>query len=123
MELRITLVDRRIQPGGEIRGTLHWSSDQDLKAIKLRLSWSTEGKGSGDSGTAHQDTLDNPPRRGSQDFVLYAPEAPYSFSGKVVSLIWSVGARAEPSGETVWEAVTISPTGEEIVLHKNAPSR
>jgi hypothetical protein len=44
------------------------------------------------------------------------PLAPYSFSGKLISLIWGLELVLEPSQETARFEFTLSPTGEEIML-------
>ena len=46
------------------------------------------------------------------------PESPYSFSGKLVSLLWALELVAEPSGDTERKDISITPTGTEISLHK-----
>lgn len=122
IRLSIDLETRGVVPGDDIRGVARWTASGPLQAIEVRLAWHTEGKGSSDSGVALEDRLDNPPLVGSHAFALPAPEGPYSFSGKLVSLVWQVGLRAIPSGEVAWEEVVISPTGREIRLQREPGS-
>ena len=51
-------------------------------------------------------------------FVL--PPAPYSFSGKLISLIWAVEVVAEGIKEASRLEFTLSPDGREITLSSAA---
>ena len=56
---------------------------------------------------------------------LEEPEAPHSFSGALISLIWAVELLVEPGGLSERIEITVSPTGEEILLghaQKQAPT-
>jgi hypothetical protein len=48
------------------------------------------------------------------------PEGPYSFSGKLISLIWALELACSPGSETVRREITVSPTGHEIVLGEHS---
>jgi hypothetical protein len=58
---------------------------------------------------------------GSQDrrtFRVRLPEGPYSFSGKLITLTWALEALAQPGDRAGNIFLTVSPTGEEIRLHR-----
>jgi hypothetical protein len=78
-------------PGDEVAGTVQW----DLPAppewgIEVRLLWSTRGRGDRDFNVVARQVVPSPAARGSYQFRLQLPLAPYSFSGQLVSLIWAV---------------------------------
>ena len=53
---------------------------------------------------------------GEERFSLAIPNGPYSFSGKLVSLLWGLRLMILPSQEQTQVNLTVSPTGEEINL-------
>ena len=58
--------------------------------------------------------FDEPGACGSKDFAFPLPEGPYSFSGKLISLIWAMELTVSPGSETLRREITLSPTGREI---------
>ena len=104
------------RPGETVRGLAGWRLDQPATSIDLRLFWYTEGKGTQDVSIAHTTSLDNPPERGSHPFQFDLPASPYSFSGKLISLIWAVEMIVRPGNASTRLPLTLAPTGEEIVL-------
>ena len=53
--------------------------------------------------------------QGEQRVKFTLPAAPYSFSGKLISLIWAVELVADDSDSARWEFV-LGPDGAEILL-------
>lgn len=78
--------------------------------LEVRLFWYTEGKGTQDLEIVATQRLDAGGR-----FRLDLPAAPYSFSGKLISLIWAVEVAGEASGAPRAELL-VSPDGAEILL-------
>jgi hypothetical protein len=116
--LRIaTQHDRRnFQPGEEVSGAVSWTVQKVPKSAELRLFWYTEGKGTRDvSVVAQQQFFDAKPSD-ERSFQFTLPQAPYSFSGKLVSLIWALELVIEPGDHAERIEITVSPTGEEILL-------
>lgn len=108
-------------PGDAIEGTVTWreiDAGQTATAIDVRLFWHTAGKGTMDLDIVASMTIEAPTRDGSQKFRFIAPHRPNSFSGKLISLIWSVEAIVFPSKETERQEITISKTGQEILILK-----
>ena len=103
-------------PGEEIRGKVKWDFDENPQRLELSLFWRTEGKGTQDTGVAQTITFDNPGSSNQRDFRLTAPDGPYSFSGRLISIIWALEL-VEPSKgkDYVRKEIVISPTGEEVV--------
>jgi hypothetical protein len=101
--------------GEEIRGTAAWSLNRQPDAIELSLYWRTEGKGTQDIAIAQTVRFDNPGMMGSKEFSLKAPAGPFSFSGRLISIIWALELACEKGKESLRKDIVISPTGMEVV--------
>lgn len=107
---------RAFRPGDRIEGTASWYLEKDPRSVDLRLFWYTQGKGTQDVEIVQEVPFDNPGAVDSRAFSVEVPLAPYSFSGKLISLVWALELVAEPGGETGRLEITVSPTGVEILL-------
>ena len=103
-------------PHEAIEGAIQWNLDANPRHLELSLFWYTSGKGTRDVGVVETVTVENPGAFGSRDFSFALPEGPYSFSGKLISLIWAVELSCSPGAETVRREIVLSPAGEELVL-------
>jgi hypothetical protein len=107
------------QPGDVLRGTLGWDLRTAPDALEVRLFWYTRGKGTTDVGVIDSVRFDSPGPRGSRNFQFKLPDAPHSFSGNLISLVWALEALAEPKGVTEAQRVEIvcAPGATEILLY------
>jgi len=103
-------------PRETIRGTVRWSLDVGVRHLELSLFWYTAGKGTRDMGVVETVRFDEPGAIGWKDFSFALPDGPYSFSGKLISLLWAIELTCSPGSETVRREITLSPTGREILL-------
>lgn len=101
------------EPGDEIQGTVHWTLSAPPTSIQTRLFWYTEGKGDRDLSVVNESSVDASAPSGSAPFTFRLPAGPYSFSGKLISLIWAIEAVAEPGEETARVELTVGPGGRE----------
>jgi len=117
-KLNIELNDSRnvFAPGGQVEGRIEWSLDANPTTLTLSLLWYTSGKGTRDVGVLCTNRIDSPGALGSDKFSFTLPPGPYSFSGKLISLIWALELTSTPGSETVREEIVVSPTGREILL-------
>jgi len=115
-ELRIELEDgrSRFAPGDRIRGIARWRLEEQPEELEIRLFWYTEGKGERDVLVVERVPLGARSREGSEAFAFTAPPAPFSFSGKLISLIWAVELVTLPDGDAGRREITLSRSGEEI---------
>lgn len=113
---------REFTPGETLFGEASWNLSAPGEAIELRLCWHTSGKGNQDIDVVKTIRWDNPEVSGQREFTLQLPDAPYSFSGKLISLVWSLELVALPSRTSVREDFSLSPTSREILLHPGPPS-
>ena len=88
------------RPGEELRGVVTWDLPTPPKGMEVRLFWYTRGKGTQDVKVAKIDRFDPVTSKGRHDFRFVLPDAPYSFSGKLISLVWALEAIADPGAVT-----------------------
>jgi hypothetical protein len=103
-------------PRETVRGAIRWSLQTNPEHLKFSLIWYTSGKGTRDVGVVETVTFDNPGSVGSKDFAFPLPDGPYSFSGKLISLIWAIELTCTPGSQTVRQEIVVSPTGSEVLL-------
>jgi hypothetical protein len=117
-ELEINLRENRTSyaPGETVYGSVQWNVGANPKRLDLSLLWYTAGKGTRDVGVMETVEIDNPGAFGSRDFAFTLPHGPYSFSGKLISLIWTLELVCSPGEQTVRQEITVSPSGHEILL-------
>ena len=106
------------RPGEKVEGKAMWILDKDPGAVEIRLFWYTSGKGTQDVEIVATQSLPSPGRHSQAEFSFTLPDAPYSFSGKLISLIWALELVVLPSNEAQRQNLTVSPTGAEVVLGK-----
>lgn len=121
-KLSITLNEDKaaFAPRETIRGTVRWNLDVGVRHLDLSLFWYTAGKGTRDVGVIETMQFDEPGAVGWRDFSFTLPEGPYSFSGKLISLIWALELTCSPGSESVRREIVVSPTGHEILLGVHA---
>lgn len=109
-------------PGETVRGRAQWTMEVTPRRLDLALFWYTTGKGTRDVGVIESIRFDDPGPHGTREFSFTLPEGPYSFSGKLISVVWAIELTCKPTEETARQEITVSPTGREIVLGE-APSQ
>ena len=118
MSIQIQVDEGRtaFRPGEMISGSISWSLPVAPAQVTLELFWTTRGKGTVDSEVVQSVQIKHPAAAAEQRFELKTPNSPYSFSGKLVSLLWGLRLIIHPSQEQAQVNLTISPTGAEINL-------
>lgn len=117
-QLSIELEDGRTvyRPGERVTGVVRWELDSDPTDVVLRLFWFTEGRGTRDVEVVAEERFDAPGREDRRSFELRLPEGPYSFSGRLISLIWALELIADPGDRTTRRMLTVGPDGREVRL-------
>ena len=118
----ITTPDNRtaFEPGETIDVTAEWLFDQQVDSVELRLVWYTRGKGDTDVSVVERIPFDMPGPSEKQTVTLTLPMAPYSFSGKLISLCWSIELVADDNDASERLDITIAPGAREVMLHGSA---
>ena len=117
-EIKVVLREERVEfhPGEELVGAGYWKLERAPETAEARLIWFTRGKGTEDVEVVEKFSFPNPQREEAQPFRFRLPVAPYSFSGKLISLIWAVEVVFKSPREARRSEFILSPSGKEIVL-------
>jgi len=121
-ELKILVRDERrsFRPGETVEGVAGWQVEKPPQSVELCLFWFTRGKGTEDVSMVNRLRFDAPQLEEGRRFSFALPPEPFSFSGQLVSLIWALELVVEPGERSTRVELVVSPTGEEILLHKHA---
>lgn len=116
--IQLGLRDNRTaySPGEEISGAAHWELDEVPRSAEVRLCWFTRGKGTEDAAVVKTIPFDAPQQGDVRTFTFRAPAEPYSFSGKLISLIWCVELVIQPGNRFQRLEITVGPQGKEVLL-------
>jgi hypothetical protein len=106
--------DSSRKPHGVVELLARWSLPSTPRSLEARLFWFTRGKGTEDVGVVAKELVPAPGAHGEHRVRFTLPEAPYSFSGRLISLIWAVELVADNTAAR-WEFV-LAPEGREILL-------
>jgi hypothetical protein len=107
---------KAFQPGEAVSGAAFWKLEQAPKSVEVRLFWHTRGKGTEDVSVVNTVRFENPLSEEARLFRFEAPNGPYSFSGRLISLIWGLELVVQPGQPSAQVEITISPTGREVLL-------
>jgi hypothetical protein len=121
-DLRIELAEDRhaFKPGEPVEGRVSWSVTGATSA-EVRLFWYTRGKGTEDVGLVDAVPFPNPQPAEQRTFRFVLPDGPYSFSGKLISILWAIELIVEPGSSVERREIVMSPSGREVVLaHESA---
>ena len=110
------------RPGDVLEMSGEWNFDSAPESFEARLFWFTRGKGTQDVGVVETQPVAILETNGHQRFRFKLPEAPYSFSGRLISLVWAVELVANDDQSARWEFV-LAPDGEEILLQSADAAR
>ena len=130
LEIKLEDTFPAFEPGMLIRGSAAWQAFPGTGVLEVNLLWHTEGKGDRDAGIAASHTYEVTQRQGDVAFQFTAPAFPYSFSGRLISLLWKVegvlGNGKESSALSLFSGsldsavaqvpLLIAPGGKEIEL-------
>lgn len=100
--------------GGRVKGHASWRLDSMPTEAEIRLFWYTQGKGTSDTETVQIEQFASPGRQEERFFDLQIPLAPFSYSGRIVSVLWALELVIQPGNVVHRQAITVSSTGYEI---------
>ena len=116
IELRTDGDRTAYDPGETISGTVSWRLGAPAQGVEVRLFWYTRGKGTTDVQVAKAQHFDSAGASGNRPFRFVLPEEPYSFSGKLISLIWALEAVVQPGDRSQRLELVVGPGAAEVVL-------
>lgn len=119
-QIQINLPGERtaFSPGETITGSVSWQTEQAPRRAELNLLWSTRGKGNEDIEVVTSMPFENPQALESRPFTIVLPDAPYSFSGKLISLSWFLELILEPGNDSIRTVITLAPGAREVTLSR-----
>ena len=116
LDIEIEYGKTAFKPGEQISGRVKWQFEEVPKKLELSLFWRTQGKGTQDTGIVESITVEPAGRHGQKDFTFTAPDGPYTFSGRLISIIWALELVEPARGKDyVRRDIVISPSGQEVV--------
>jgi hypothetical protein len=123
-ELQLQLTDHRIvfSPGETLTGTASWRLDAPPQKVQLCLAWSTRGKGTTDGEIVRTIPFTSPQVGDTRSFTLTLPLEPYTFSGTLISLLWTLELGIDPGDLCESLEITIAPGGKEVLLPRIKPT-
>ena len=120
LDINIAGGQKEFLPGEEIELELSWNLDHIADRVELRFVWNTSGKGDTDIGVAKVVPFDMPSQSHRTVTHVTLPIAPYTFSGRLISLMWGIELVAIPSGKSTRKAITIAPDGREVMIQNTS---
>jgi hypothetical protein len=118
MSLWLEVVDGRMSfaPGEEVELRAAWDLKRAPDTVEIRMVWHTAGKGDRDMAVAKTIAIDSPAAIGDQRLAVILPLGPYSFSGKLISLLWGLELVTLPDEQSTRIEVTIAPNAREVLI-------
>jgi hypothetical protein len=119
----IQLTDHRTDfaPRETVTGRVSWACDAPPESAELRVRWSTDGRGIQDEDIVETIPFPGPQAVESRPFTVVLPEAPYSFSGALITLSWSIDIVIQPGEQSDSVGITLAPGGRAISLPRVSP--
>lgn len=117
--LRVMPEKEWVRPGASLRVKVAWHLDGPEDWLRVRLLWYTEGRGTRDVGVGDARELDGRSMDGEEEVILKAPEGPYSFHGRLISLHWVVEL-ATAGGVAEQTPVVLAPTPVPVELYEGS---
>lgn len=108
---------KAFEPGESVEVNVEWLFDKPVDAVELRLVWYTRGKGDTDVSVVERVPFELPSQSETRTVTLQLPMAPYSFSGKLISLCWSIELVADDGDASDRLDIVIAPGAREVMLH------
>lgn len=115
--LSCQLDHRAVAPGEAITGLAEWHLASPPDRLQLRFTWETKSNGSKDADTIELVPIPVSGFSGQQRISVRAPAAPWSFSGNLISIEWTLEifilGRGHKLAHCLYQVI-ISPQRREI---------
>ncbi len=107
---------KEFEPGDAISGKVTWDLENEPKKVSVNLLWYTDGKGSEDLEVVDSMEVESFSCRGNKSFSFVLPDEPYSFSGTLISICWTLEAFAKKGTDKDHYDIVVAPNGKEVRL-------
>jgi hypothetical protein len=108
-------------PGERVEGQAAWELPEPPRALEVRLFWSTSGRGDEDQEVVAVEEVPSPGASGWMRFSFVLPPGPYSFSGRLVSLTWSIELVAPHEKMAGGTPLVVGPERREVRIDGEPP--
>jgi hypothetical protein len=107
---------RDFAPRETVNGQVSWTCDGPPESAELWLMWSTDGRGVADEDIVQTIPFPAPQASETRPFTITLPEAPYSFSGSLITLSWSIRVVIQPGEHSDSVGIVLAPGGRAVSL-------
>lgn len=104
------------RPGEELRLSLLWALPEKPTVLEVSLFFYTKGKGTEDVEVVSRHPISANAPAGEATLKIKLPAGPYSFSGKLISVLWAVELVSEPGSRSARSEFVLGPEAKEILL-------
>lgn len=111
----LEIPSKGLRPFGQLSGKVRWLAQSVPKGLELRMFWATRGRGTEELSVVKSLEIE-PLKCGEIGFHFELPRKPYSFSGKLVSVVWALELVDSDGTGLAIEEFILTPTGEEWLL-------
>jgi hypothetical protein len=120
--LSIAIADDKhaFKPSDSLAGRVSWGVSA-VTSAELKLFWYTRGRGKEDVGLVDTLVFENPQTNDQRQFKFNLPDTPYSFAGKLISIVWAIELIVEPETAVERREFVMSPTGKEVDVAQESP--
>jgi hypothetical protein len=101
-------------PGERVEGRASWELPEPPRSLEVRLFWVTSGRGDEDQDVVAVEEVPAPGASGWVRFGFQLPPGPYSFSGQLVSLVWSIELVAPAEKLAGGVGLVVGPQRQEV---------
>lgn len=121
----LSLPDGRtsFEPGSSVDVTVSWALNVAPYALQLRLYWETRGKGNRAARVVQTERIDPTQPTGFAVCRVVLPLAPWSFSGRLVSLVWMLEAVVTATDARASCELVVAPDESELLLFEPVRAR
>lgn len=115
IEVEIDASRTAFEPGDTVTGSASWDLPGPPSSLDVCLVWIAKGAGATQQdGVAARVPIEGAGSRDTRTFALLAPDGPYSYTGKLLTISWAVELQAEPGGRSARTELVIAPGGHAL---------
>lgn len=115
-ELKIELSHEEFLPNETIKGKIIWHLQKPPETITLNIGWYTEGRGTEDAHIEYERQWSMMFLTGDKNFMFKLPPSPYSFSGKLIELLWYVSVETKKGNIHTRTDIIVSPNKKTVMI-------
>lgn len=90
VEINLRDTEGRFRPQGRVEGSVSWGLGSGPEWLEVRLVWHTEGKGTSVVNVVGRVPLTDARVGNQRTFSFTLPEMPYTYHGRILSILWSI---------------------------------